>query len=405
MAWLELVHDTEGTVTRRFDAAAICADEYLSSVSDTRLVLIDDPTQSEPERARVAEHVSRFGLAQVYRICETGTEGITRGRALAQALANSFSGEPVLLGAMSREAGLRYWFPRGYFGKAGEMPPQKLIRARDGSRIGYREYGESHGTTFVLLHGATTHDALYAPLARFLAARKVGRVLALTLRGHGAMYEREGDVDYVGQCEDDVLDVIGVLRRQRPDERIVLVGHSLGGGLAMRVATGVNGQLIDGMVLLSPYLGMFTPLRKASISLLDLQVHWWRGGMLTLLNVMRVRRWNGARLVDFGIPKELLSALETTHYSFRMWNSLSPSEHLQGALNRVKCPLLVLLGQEDEVLDVPKYLVRLRSADRAMVKVIPKAMHLGIVFQVAAQREMERWVREHGLAGDHKQGG
>lgn len=81
-------------------------------------------------------------------------------------------------------------------------------------------------TTFVLVHGFSDLAAGWAPLAPLLAAH--GRVVAPDLRGHGDS-ARVGAGGYY-HFFDYVADLDDVIRQAAPG-RIVLVGHSMGGGV------------------------------------------------------------------------------------------------------------------------------------------------------------------------------
>ena len=95
----------------------------------------------------------------------------------------------------------------------------------NGLTLGYREAGE--GEPVLLLHGWPTSSFLYrdviAPIARG------NRVLALDMPGFGAS-SKPVDVrytfDFFGEAIDGFLDALGV-------ERFALVGHDLGGPIAV----------------------------------------------------------------------------------------------------------------------------------------------------------------------------
>jgi hypothetical protein len=79
----------------------------------------------------------------------------------------------------------------------------------------------------------------------------------LHARSEGAWQVRRspGDVDYIGQLEDDVADVIAAIRARRPAARIVLLGHSAGGGLLVRYAGGGRGPAPTATCFLRPTSG------------------------------------------------------------------------------------------------------------------------------------------------------
>ena len=90
------------------------------------------------------------------------------------------------------------------------------------------------------------------------AASKPTRV---DIRGHGASGTR-GDIGYVGQLEDDLADFVAVVRKTKPSAPLTLIGHSAGGGFALRVAGSPIQNLFARTVLLAPYLGYDAPTNR-----------------------------------------------------------------------------------------------------------------------------------------------
>src|SRR4051794_15325549 len=106
----------------------------------------------------------------------------------------------------------------------------------------YDEQGEGEGEPLVLLHGGIASGEMFAALAPALAAGR--RVIAIDLQGHG----RTGDVDRpfdVSVMADDVAGVIEHL-----GGRVDLLGYSLGGEVALRLAL-QHPDLVDDLILVS----------------------------------------------------------------------------------------------------------------------------------------------------------
>jgi pimeloyl-ACP methyl ester carboxylesterase len=96
-----------------------------------------------------------------------------------------------------------------------------------GQRIGYR--AEGSGAVLLLLHGIAGTSATWDDLIPLLSRRY--RVLAPDLLGHGESAKPEGDYS-LGAYANLVRDFLEVLGH----ERATLVGHSLGGGIALQFA-------------------------------------------------------------------------------------------------------------------------------------------------------------------------
>ena len=140
------------------------------------------------------------------------------------------------------------------------MPDLKRFQARDGTGLAYRHYparAVAAGRVAVLVHGSSGSSTAIHALADALAARGV-EAFAVDIRGHGASGAR-GDIGYVGQLEDDLQDFVAIVRKTSPEAPLTLIGHSSGGGFALRVAGSPIQNLFARTVLLAPYLGYGAP--------------------------------------------------------------------------------------------------------------------------------------------------
>lgn len=94
-----------------------------------------------------------------------------------------------------------------------------------GDRVAYRDMGE--GPAVLLIHGMAGTSATWRAVMPRLAAHS--RVIAPDLLGHGESAKPRGDYSLgaFAVLLRDLLDALGV-------SRVTLVGHSLGGGVAMQ---------------------------------------------------------------------------------------------------------------------------------------------------------------------------
>ena len=142
-----------------------------------------------------------------------------------------------------------------------DMPQLRRLEVSGTSPIAYRHYGPASAREVVVaLHGSTGSSSSMHPMARFLA--QAGMMLYVPdLRGHGATGAR-GDVDYLGQPDDDLQALVAFVRKEHPATRLTLIGFSLGGGLALRAASGSVGAMIDRTLLLAPAFGGQAPTMR-----------------------------------------------------------------------------------------------------------------------------------------------
>ncbi len=96
-----------------------------------------------------------------------------------------------------------------------------------GHRITYRTAGS--GPVLLLIHGIAGSSATWGEVLPWLAERYC--VVAPDLLGHGDSAKPRGDYS-LGAYASGIRDLLGVLGH----ERATIVGHSLGGGVAMQLA-------------------------------------------------------------------------------------------------------------------------------------------------------------------------
>jgi len=102
----------------------------------------------------------------------------------------------------------------------------------------------------VIAHGVSEHSDRYAHVARRLVAGGYA-VAALDHRGHGRSEGKRGVVDRMGKAADDVGTLIGMEHEQLGEKKLFLLGHSMGGAIALDYALQHQDQ-IDGLVLTAP---------------------------------------------------------------------------------------------------------------------------------------------------------
>jgi pimeloyl-ACP methyl ester carboxylesterase len=96
-----------------------------------------------------------------------------------------------------------------------------------GHRVSYRTAGQ--GPALLLLHGIANSSETWAHVAPLLSERFT--LIAPDLLGHGASATPRGDYS-LGAHASGVRDIVTALGH----ERVTVVGHSLGGGIAMQFA-------------------------------------------------------------------------------------------------------------------------------------------------------------------------
>lgn len=277
----------------------------------------------------------------------------------------------------------------------GDTPPAlHPYQARDGTTLHYRAYGDEGDAeqVIVLLHGSGYHSAYLQPLAAGLAESGDVRVYTPDLRGHGPAPARRGDVDYIGQLEDDLDDFLGLVQRAHPEASLFLAGHSSGGGLAIRYAGGNPQVPVDGYILLAPYIHHSAPTSADSNS------DWAnpkvpRLILLGMLNSIGITGLNDLTVIEFNMPEAVRDGTETLAYSYRLQTSMHPRDDYGADLAALRAPTLVLAGSADSSFNSDAYAPLFREhTDHAEVKVLEGVGHLGLIKSADTRGAIQQWL-------------
>ncbi len=265
---------------------------------------------------------------------------------------------------------------------AVDLPPEETLLARDGTALRYRRYPSPGAPlTLLLLHGSGGQSSYLAALGRALSGAGVAEVVTPDLRGHGHSGGRSGDVSHAGQLEEDVRDFLGDLRSRSPGRRVVLGGHSLGGGLALTVAARPGDGGLAGLVLLAPFLAHDAPTtRPGSGGWASPNLGRMTG--LTMLDAVGLHALEDLEVLRFNIPPERREGA-TPVYSFRMYRSLAPRAWRE-AVAALRVPTLVLVGTGDAIFDARRYPAAFAAQPRARVEVLEGMDHLGVAWRPEA---------------------
>ena len=130
---------------------------------------------------------------------------------------------------------------------------------RDKKKIFAYKFPKKSPNTIILIHGVKSKAYLHNKMAGLLQKATQAEVYAIDLRGHGKSDGVDGDVDYVNQYADDIADIVKTIRRTKPDGKIIIAGHSMGGGVALNYTMLNVKEKIDGLLLFAPLIGHNSP--------------------------------------------------------------------------------------------------------------------------------------------------
>jgi pyruvate dehydrogenase E2 component (dihydrolipoamide acetyltransferase) len=233
--------------------------------------------------------------------------------------------------------------PAAEAGAEAETARPREVEA-DGLRLRYVELGEGAGVPVMLLHGFGADLNTWMFTQPALAEGR--RLIALDLPGHGGSTKElpHADAESLATIIGRALDALGV-------ERMHVVGHSMGGGIAMsfalrhpeRVATlsliasaslgpEINASFIDGFVRASR--------RRDAVEVLGLLVHDPALVSRTMVeDVLRYKRLDG-------VPATLARIAEEWFPHGQQRAGLGED------VAALKMPVQIIWGREDRIIPV-----------------------------------------------------
>lgn len=277
------------------------------------------------------------------------------------------------------------YFPEWLLQKKQGLPTLKTFQARDHEHLSYRAYESdgAHNQVVICLHGSGSHGEYLHDLALYLSDR-VGMCLVPNLRGHFGSGKRRGDCAYLGQLEDDIMDLIQELHLQ--NKKIYLLGHSSGGGLAIRLAGSPYRDCFAGYILLAPAIPTAPTMKKkstwADVSLFKIL-------SLSILNRFGITHFNHAKVIHFHMPPEFQNGTETLFYTFTLNTSYHPripyDKDLEGLGDRYLC----IVGEQDELMQPHAY-KNILNPDK--ITILPNEKHLPIVNNQTAMKKIAEFI-------------
>jgi pimeloyl-ACP methyl ester carboxylesterase len=252
-------------------------------------------------------------------------------------------------------------------------------------RLAYEEGGE--GLPVLLLHGFPLHRDIFAPVLP--AASQLARVVALDLPGFGA-----SPLPAEGFSMQSLAREVLAFARGKGFRRFALVGHSMGGYVALEVASQAP-EALAGLVLLASHPRADTPEARArraeGVALIrsGLRQEFLAGFLSRLLS--RWSQQNAPRLaaelaaMAQAVPDEVLvGCLEAM---------AARADHTV-TLTRLQVPVLVLIGEEDALITRELAESAAQAATRGELVVIPEAGHVPTMEKpIATAEALARFLR------------
>lgn len=285
--------------------------------------------------------------------------------------------------------------------KATVIAPQKdsvkieeqWIKLRDGKKLFSRMYPSGGKDIMILIHGSGSESRYLKKMAKAIADSNIATVITPDLRGHGQSDGVKGDIDYIGQLEDDIEDLIAYSRNTLSGKKIILAGHSSGGGFVLRYIANAQNTKVEKAVMLAPYLGHeATTVKPNSGNWVTVAVKRWVG--LSMLNHIGINRFDYLPVLFFNRPEKYNDKLQAPSYSYRMAVNFGPKSY-KDDIENIAVPSLVLVGGKDESFYPEQFKVVFEPAQKFVkTEIIHEANHLNIVSGDEPIRHTIEWLRK-----------
>ena len=208
----------------------------------------------------------------------------------------------------------------------------------------------------------------------------------LDIRGHGGS-GRRGDIDYIGQIDDDLADFVAQLGPTRSGETRTLVGFSGGAGFSIRFAGGPYGLLFDRYVFLSPIFPGAPTWRPNAGGWTNIALP--RIVAITWLDRLGIHWFDGLDVISYAVSPGMMQPV-TASYSYRLSMNFGGRGY-ETYLKNIRRPAAVLVGDADEQVVADQFAPLLQRLGVSIpVTIVPNVRHADIIAAPVALQAVVR---------------
>ena len=204
--------------------------------------------------------------------------------------------------------------------------------------------GEVRGI-LAIVHGLGGHSGLYKTIVEYLLPREYA-VYALDLRGHGRSSGQRGYINTWTEFRDDLQAFLNLIQQQQPGYPIFLLGHSLGGVIALDYTLHYvkDQSTLAGVIGFSPSIGQVgVPLSRVVLGKLFSRV-WPRFSLHIGLDFSAGSR--NQKILDSYTQDKLRHTLATARLSTEFFATV---DWIHTHAEKWQVPLLILHGGADRI--------------------------------------------------------
>lgn len=257
------------------------------------------------------------------------------------------------------------------------IPKIIQYKTKNSVNLDYRYYDSNSKNLFIILHGSGYHSRYLYKFAKNISEQNIAKVITPDLRGHGINPIKRGDIDYIGQLDDDLDDLIKFCIQKYQPEKLFVAGHSSGGGLALRLMGNKNRLQADGYILLAPYFSHNAATTNNNSGWAEASL--FKVILAHTLNSMGLNWLDHCITVKFNLPKNYQDGTETLFYSHALVTSFSPIDY-QKDLESTNKKTLIIIGEDDEAMNPKEYKKIIPSnSNHFKLNIMPNINHMNII--------------------------
>ena len=197
----------------------------------------------------------------------------------------------------------------------------------------------------IAVHGLAEHIGRYKNVVNYLVPRGYA-VYGLDHRGHG---KSQGTKGYVDRFDDYIIDLktfYDMVRKEQPDKKIFMLGHSLGGLIAVDYAIKYQAELA-GLVVSAPLLQIGESVSPATVVMAKIISALAPKMGVTTLDASAISR--DKAVVDAYVNDPLVYRGKT---SARLGvEMIKITTALPAMIPTITLPILIMYGTEDRLCD------------------------------------------------------
>jgi len=254
---------------------------------------------------------------------------------------------------------------------------------QDGLNVFYRQYkADPEKARMVIAHGLGEHSGRYLNVINRLVPKGIS-IFAPDFRGHGKSDGKRGHVLSFGDYLEDLYSMFEVVvKEKKPGMKCFLLGHSMGGLIAINYAISRQGT-IDGMIISSPSLGVAVKVPAVKAVLGKAMSSLWPG--LSLNNEIDASKISHDEKVVAAYRNDPLVHDRVTARWFTEF--LSAMENANNQASQIKVPFLMQIAGDDHLVNTSAskaFFEKLKSRD--------KTLHVydGLYHEIFNEKEEER---------------